>query len=208
MADRVGVLDDELFGNSVGLVLALSLFVLHHAALQVELLLIEHAQQMTHAVALREQRVVQHGSGDILEIVCAIVIGRAVQVRGPNLLHGVDIRMIEVVAATEHQVLEQMGESGLARLLILRPHVIPRVHRNDRRLVVFMHQHGQPVGEHKLGVLDVRNRDVHTGGRSRRFVGRSRCRLGEDGDRIANHRCDGKQTHNQYMSVCFSRVPP
>ena len=119
MAHWISILSDELFGNAVGLVVPLALFVLHYAALQVELLLVEHAKQMTHAVALREQRVVEHGSRDVLEIVRAIVVGGAVQVRGPDLLHGVDISMIEVVAAAEHQMLEQMGKSGLARLLIL-----------------------------------------------------------------------------------------
>jgi hypothetical protein len=51
MADRIGVLGQDLVRHAVGLVLALALLVLHHAALQVQLLLVDRAEQVAHAVA-------------------------------------------------------------------------------------------------------------------------------------------------------------
>jgi hypothetical protein len=95
--------------------------------------------------------------------------------------------MVEVVTAAEHQMFEKMGKPGLARLFILRAHVVPGVHGHDRSLVVFMHQHGQPIVEHKLGVSNIWNRNVHAcGGGSERFVSRARLRLRRRGDRIAD----------------------
>ena len=190
MADRISVLDDQLFRNAVGLVLPLALFVLHHAALQIELLLVEHAEQMSHAVALGEQGVVQHGGGNVLKIIRAIVVRGAVQVGGANFFHRVDVGVIEVVTAAEHQVFEEMGKPGLAQLFIFRTHVVPGVHGHDRSLVVLVHQHSQPIAEHKPGVSNIWNRDVHTcGSRSRSRVGCGRLRLCRRGDRIADHEC-------------------
>ena len=60
------------------------------------------------------------------------VVRRAVQVRGANAFHRVDVSEIEVVAPAEHQVLEQVGKAGLAELLVLGSYVVPRVHRHDR----------------------------------------------------------------------------
>ena len=163
MSDRVCVFRDQLFGHTVGLVLALAFFVLHHAALQVELLLIEHAQQMSHAIALGEQRVVEHRGGHIFEIIGAIVVGRPVQIGRTDLLHRVDVGVIEVIAAAEHQMLEQVGESGLAGLLVLRSHVVPRVHGHHRSLVILMDEDSEAIRQHKLGVLDVRDRNIDAG---------------------------------------------
>ena len=59
--------------------------------------------------------------------------------------------MIVVLRALEHQVLEQMGEAGAPRLLVLRPDVIPDVHGNDRTRVVFVEQDVESVAERVLG---------------------------------------------------------
>ncbi len=84
MADRIGVFRQELPGHAVRLVFSLALFVLHHAALEVEFFLVQDAEQMTHAVAFREQHVVEHGGRHIFKIVRAVAVGRAVQVGGAD----------------------------------------------------------------------------------------------------------------------------
>src|ERR1700684_822261 len=66
-----------------------------------------------------------------------------------------------MLAAAEHQVLEKMRETGFPRLLVFRAHVVPHVHRHDRRLVVLVDDHRQPVVEHKLGIRNIRNREIH-----------------------------------------------
>jgi hypothetical protein len=60
-----------------------------------------------------------------------------------------------VLAALEHKMLEQMGETGAAGLLVLAAHVIPQVHRHHRRLAVGMHDHAQAVGQGEFVVLDL-----------------------------------------------------
>ena len=51
MTGRISIFREQFFGHAVGLIFALALFILHHAALQIEFLLIEHAEQMSHAIA-------------------------------------------------------------------------------------------------------------------------------------------------------------
>jgi hypothetical protein len=154
MAGGIGVLGDELLGYAVGLIFALALFVLHHAALQVEGLLIERAEQVAHAVGLQPERVIERRGGDVLEVVGAVVIGGAVEVGGAHLLHGVDVAAVEVFAAAEHQVLEEVREAGLAGLFVLRADVIPDVDGHDGGFVVFVDDHGQAVVEDEFLVGD------------------------------------------------------
>src|SRR6202046_135848 len=51
MAGWGGVVGENLLRDSVRLVFTLALFVLHHAALQIEFFLIQDAKQVAHAVA-------------------------------------------------------------------------------------------------------------------------------------------------------------
>ncbi len=165
MADREGVFSQQLARHAIGLVFALALFVLHHAALQVELLLVEYGQQMAHAVAFGEEGVVEHRGRHVLEIIGAVGVGGAVQVGGADAFHRRDIGGIEVFAAREHQMFEQVGEAGLAGFFIFRPDVIPGVDRHHGCLVVFMHQHGQAVFqlEHGVGNVGDGNVDLRLG---------------------------------------------
>ena len=157
MARRIRVLCDELFGDAVRLVFALAFFVLHHTALQIELFLVENAQQMAHTVAFGEQHIVKHGGRHVFKIIGAVVAGSAVQVGGTDALHRVDVGVIKIVTAAEHQVLEQVGKAGFPRLLVLRSHVVPGVHSHDGGLVVLMNKDGQAIVEYKLGVGDIRD---------------------------------------------------
>ena len=77
---------EEVPDLAVGLVLALALLVLHHAALLVELGLADRAEQVAHAVGLEPERQVERGGRDVLEVVGAVLVGRAVQVGGADAL--------------------------------------------------------------------------------------------------------------------------
>ena len=87
-----------------------------------------------------------------------ILVGRAVQVGRPRALERFLEFLVVVLAAVEHQVLEQVGESGVAGPLVLGPDVVPHVHRHDGRLVVLVHDDGQPVGQDEALVRDVDGR--------------------------------------------------
>ena len=143
MAGRISVLGNKLLGNAVGLVLALALFVLDHAALQVQRLLLEGSEQMAHAVGLQKECVIERRGGDVFEKVGTVVVGGAVQVGGAHALHGIDVAAVKVFAAAEHQVLEQVREAGLAGLLVLGPDVVPNVDGHDGGLMIFVNEHGQ-----------------------------------------------------------------
>ena len=91
MADRIGIFGDEFFGDGVGLIFILTFFVLNDAALEIEFFLIEDGEQMAHAIAFGEENVVEHGGGNVFEIVGAIVVGGAVEVGGADAFHGVDV---------------------------------------------------------------------------------------------------------------------
>ena len=119
MARREGAFRHEVVDLSVGLVLTLALLVLHNAALQVQRLLVEGTKQVAHAVGFDEERIVQRRYGHGLEVVGPIVVGCAIEIGCANLFERVDDPRLDVLAAAEHQVLEQMGESGLAVFLVL-----------------------------------------------------------------------------------------
>src|SRR3546814_15249358 len=65
----------------------------------------------------------------------------------------------------EHQMLEQMRETGLARGFVLRPDAVPDRHRDDGRLVILMDDHAQPVVEREglIGNVDRRPEEIGRG---------------------------------------------
>ena len=54
---------------------------------------------------------------------------------------------VVVLGAFEHEVLEEVGVSSLARLLVLGSHVVPDVHRRQRQRVVLVQDNVQAVGK-------------------------------------------------------------
>jgi hypothetical protein len=60
-----------------------------------------------------------------------------------------------VLAAAEHQVLEQVRKTGLPGLLVLRAHVIPDVEGHDGGFVILVNDQGETVLEHEFLVGDV-----------------------------------------------------
>jgi hypothetical protein len=144
---RLGQLLPDL---AVGLVLALALLVLHHAALLVEQRLVDRAEEVAHAVGLHPQRHVQRGGRHVLEVVGAVGVGGAVLVGGADQLERLEELAAVVLRALEHQVLEQVGEAAAPGRLVLAADVVPDVDRDDRRLAVGVHDHAQAVGQGEL----------------------------------------------------------
>ncbi len=138
-----------------GSLYALAQLVLDDAALLVELGLGDGALEVAHAVRLHPQDEVEGRDRDVLEVVGPVLVGRAVEVGRADLLHGLEVVVVVVLAAVEHQVLEEVGEAGLAGLLVLRADVVPDVEGDDGRLVVLVDDQGQAVVEDEFLVGDV-----------------------------------------------------
>ena len=156
MVRRVEPRRQEVPDLAVRLVLALPLLVLHHAALLVELGLADGADEMAHAVGLEPEREVERGDGHVVEVVGAVLVGGAVEVGGAGPLERILEFLVVVLAPVEHQVLEEVGEAGASGLLVLGAHVVPDVHRHDRRLVVLVDDQREAVGEDEPLVGNVR----------------------------------------------------
>src|SRR6267378_3621795 len=168
MSGRIRALGHQVVDLAVGLILALPLFVLHDAALFVDLRGVDRAEQMAHAVRFHPQRHVERVGGHVLEIVGAVFVGGAVLIGRADALERLEIVVIEVLAAVEHQMLEQVREPRAAGPLVLRAHVVPDVHGDDRRLVVLVDQQRQTVFQHETLI---RNGDGRGCGRSRGPLG-------------------------------------
>ena len=179
--------DDLVEHQPAGLVVALALFVLHHAALVIELLLRDRAEQIAHAVAFEPQRAFERGAGHGLEIVRAVEIGRAVVIGRAHFLQILEIVLRGVLAAVEHQMLEQMRKARLALGLVLRTDIVPHRHRDDRGLAVGMDDHVEPVVEREFLERDVdlfdQRGELSRGGIGRCHDGRGFRRAGGHGGR-------------------------
>jgi hypothetical protein len=147
---RLGL--DLFAGTPVRLVLALALLVLHHATLLVELRHADRTEQMAHAVRLHPQRHVQRGGRHGLEIVGAVKPGGAVLVGGTGQFEGFEVFVLVILRALEHQVFEQMREAGFAIRFVRRADVVPDADRHHGCLVVFVHHHGQAVGQGEAAI--------------------------------------------------------
>ncbi len=170
MTFGIGVFSDEFFTDGVRLIFVLAFFVLVDAALEIEFFLVEDWEEMAHAIAFGEEDVVKHGGGNIFKEIGAVVIGGAVEVSGADAFHGIDVGEIEILAAAEHKVLEEMSETGAAGFFVFGADVIPGVDGDDWGFVVFVDEDGETVGENKFGVRDVW--DVYGVGFGGRFCGR------------------------------------
>ncbi len=139
----------------IRLVLALPLLVLHDAALLIQFLLVDGADEVPHAIRLEPQRQIERAHRHVLVIVRTVEPRGAVHLGGAGRLERAEELVVEVLRAIEHEVLEQMREAGAARPLVLAAHVVPHVHGDDRRLVVLVHDHGEPVRQNEFLIGDV-----------------------------------------------------
>src|SRR5688500_15312824 len=66
---------------------------------------------------------------------------------------------LDVLGALEHHVLEEVGEAGPPRSLVLRPDVIPHRHVDDRGRMILREDHAQTVRQRGYLILELRRTD-------------------------------------------------
>ena len=112
----------------------------------VELLLIEHVEQVAHAIGLEPQPELELVRRQRLEVVRAIEVGRAVEVRAARRFEQLEVRVARhVLRALEHHVLEQVREARAARRLVGRTDVIPEIDRDERQPMIRREDHLEAV---------------------------------------------------------------
>ncbi len=110
---------------------------------------------MSHAIRFHPERQIDRRGWNVLEVISAIVVGSAIQIRRADLLHRLDVASRSVLAAAKHQMFEQVRKAGLAGLLVLRPDVVPHVDRHDRSLVILMDDYRQSVVQYEPRVGNI-----------------------------------------------------
>ena len=145
----------EIVGEPEGLVVALTLLVLDDAALVIELLLADRAQEIAHAIALEPQRLFERARRHRLIIVGAVKPGRAIVARRAHRLQRHEIIIVAILRAVEHQMLEEMREARLARWLVLRADIVPDRERDHRRLAVGVDDDPEAIVERETVVRNV-----------------------------------------------------
>ena len=178
----------RIFDQPIGLILAHPLFILHDAALGIELGLRDRAQQMAHPVRFQEQRAIERAGRHRLEIIGAVEPGRPVPVGRADILEPPEERPVGIFRSIEHQMLEQMGKARLARRFVARSDMIPDRHRHHRRLAIGMDDDTQPVLQPELLIrnIDLAHQAGQWRGRGGRGSGRGpggRLRHGHQGKR-------------------------
>jgi hypothetical protein len=124
-------------------------FVFDDVALRVELLLRHRRQEVAHSIRLEPQRERELVRRNGLEVVgslepCGSVQRSAGALNELEVLVGSDVR-----GALKEHVLEEVRKSGTTFALVRRSHVIPDIHRYNRRGVIFGKGDEQSVVEVK-----------------------------------------------------------
>jgi len=141
--------------EAIGAILViLTALVQHDITLVVELLIGERRQEVTHAIRLHPQREIERAGRHHLPVVRAIDAGRAVE-QSARALERRKVAVVVMLGAFEHQVFEQVGESGSSRPLVLRTDVIPDIDGDHRQLVVFVNDDVQAVRKRFLRIGDL-----------------------------------------------------
>ncbi len=194
VALRKETLKDAIEGHAVRLIVALSLFVLHDAALCIEALLRERAEDVAHSLALNVEAAIQRRGRHGLEIVGAVEPGGAIPICGAHFAQRLDQIRNVLGAVEEHDVFEQVREAGLPLRLILGAHIVPGSDGDDRRLAILVDQNSEPIVERELLV-----RNLHAfeefGDRCRLLpAGRRRARCGAAAQGRRKHQCSRKRS--------------
>ena len=146
-----------LVERAVGpVVVRLALLVLDDVPLVVEVLLRERIEQRAHPIGLEPQAELDLVGRQRLEVVRAVEERRRVADAASTLDEGHVLGLRDVAAALEHEVLEEVGEAGLAGLLVLRADVVPEVDRDDRGDPIGSDDDAEAVVEGALAEADVR----------------------------------------------------
>ena len=87
----------------------------HDVALVLELLLGQRRQQIAHAIGFHPQRQLERAGRHDFPVVGAIGIGRSVE-QTAGLLQRLEVALVVMLRALEHQMLEQVRKAGAARV--------------------------------------------------------------------------------------------
>ena len=177
-----------LHQHVVGIVLAAFVFIAHHRHFRLPVGLVQ--PQMTHAVGFDGDIAFEVFAADGREVIGAVERGAGIELAADALevlLDAVALRIVEAVAALEHQVFEQMRGSGGAGHLVARADLIGHLKGHHRRGMVGHQQHREAVAvepvlvdaAQRLHVAEAR----HGGGRRSRDGLRSRGGLRADRQR-------------------------
>src|SRR3546814_21147242 len=102
-----------VFDQSEWLVVALALFILDNVALIIELFLGHRAEQMAHAVRFKNPRKLERAGRHGFAIIGAIAPCAAVEIGRAYIFKRPETLPIGVLGTLAHQLLEQMGTTGL-----------------------------------------------------------------------------------------------
>ena len=125
-------------------------------------------EQIAHAIGLEEQRELERARRHVDPVVRAIGLGRPVVVAPGRLEPLVELARLHVTRAHEHEVLEEVRETGALRELARRADVVPHVHADHRNAVILVEDHHEPVRQREARVRHVDSwRGRRAGGRLR-----------------------------------------
>jgi hypothetical protein len=94
-------------------------------------------KQVPHPVRLHPQRQLEGVRWHDLPIIGAVGVGRPVE-SGAGRLKRLKVATVVMLRPFEHQVLEEVRKSSMARPLVLRSDVIPEVDRHDRARAILV----------------------------------------------------------------------
>ena len=127
-------------GEAVRTVLVvLPTLVQHHVALILELGLGQRRQQIRHPVRFHPEGQVERVRRHDFPVVRAIGVRRPIQRRAGGLQR-LKVALVVMLRPLEHQMLEQVGEAGVTRPLVLGADVIPHIDGDDRTGVIFVNE--------------------------------------------------------------------
>jgi hypothetical protein len=142
-------------GHAVRRVLvALAALVLHDIALPVHALGCHRIEEIAHAIRFQEERQVERVRGHVDVVVRAVGLGRGVIGSSGRLEALVELAFLDVSRSLEHQMLEEVGEPRVSRLLACRADVVPDVDGHDWNRVILVQDHVQAVWQRELRVTD------------------------------------------------------
>ena len=129
----------------------LAALVQHDVALVRELCLRERRQQEAHAVRFHPQGELEGVGRHHFPVVRTVGVGRSVE-RRAGALQRLEEAAIVMLRPLEHQMLEQVRETGMSRMFVLRSDVVPDVDRDDRTPVILVQEHVESIAQRVLRV--------------------------------------------------------
>ena len=111
----------------------------------------ERRQQEAHAVRFHPQGELEGVGRHHFPVVRAVGVGRSVE-RRAGALQRLEEAAIVMLRPLEHQMLEQVRETGMSRMFVLRSDVVPDVDRDDRTRVILVQEHVESIAQRVLRV--------------------------------------------------------